>query len=237
MDNDAPKSGVIEGTSRVLRELMRTPRFRQTIRILLRELDPENVPALIRSIREEDPEMFLSLLASTPTFANIGIEGAKDILSYITALQPELFYSFVAEMAADLNAERMGETAALTLVLFLRIAKDKDEGLFKAAKGIKKGFAKGFEAQLVATGIKIDKEKWAEEILDLGLKTADKVADKLGKESEKKNSKTKKLVNQLAEGMTRIAKNNPEFIDNVVHPLLEAGIDALALNDSDNGDE
>lgn len=236
-EETAPKSGVIEGTSRVLRELMRTPRFRQTLRILLRELDPENVPALVRAVREEDPELFLSLLAKAPSFANIGIEGARELLSHIAAFPPDLLFSFLAEMADDLNGERLGETAALSLILCLRIAKNKDEGLIQAAKGLKKGFQKGFEAGLAAEGIQVDKEKWAEQLLDLGFKGANELASKLGKESEKEDSKTKKLVNRLAEGMMRIARDNPEFMDNVVHPLLEAGIDALALNDSKNGDD
>ncbi len=60
-------SGPIEGASRVLRELLRTPGFKKAVRTLITELDPENTALLVRTLMWEDPEFFLGLMGAAPS--------------------------------------------------------------------------------------------------------------------------------------------------------------------------
>jgi hypothetical protein len=79
------RRGPIEGTSRVLRELIRTPRFKKTVGILIRELDPENAGLLVRTLMWEDPEFFLSLLGAAPDVINAGVKVGRFVTNEVSA--------------------------------------------------------------------------------------------------------------------------------------------------------
>ena len=107
--------GVIEGLSRILRELLRTPRFRESARILLDGLDPGEAAALVKTLWSEDPELFLGLLSGLPSLASAAIEGGAELLRIIAYFPPELRESLAAGITAEFDAERLGEAAALLL--------------------------------------------------------------------------------------------------------------------------
>lgn len=220
------RKGVIEGSARILREILRTPRCRQSVKILLNELDPENTPLLLRAIQEEAPELFLDLLNTSPALANIAFEGLHELLAQLHNFPPALLSSFLAEQLGELNGEKLGGASALALLMILQTADQQDEKLPEAAKGFHRDAAKGFADAL--DECEVDREDLAERLVKLILSRADSIAAKWGEQAAQPDSSTAKTVRSLAEGIKEIAAKHPDFIGNVVKPLVEAGREAIA---------
>jgi hypothetical protein len=196
----SPRNGPIEGTSRVLRELLRTPNFKKTVKILLNELDPENAGLLVRTVFWEDPEFFISLLGATPSLVNSMIEGTREFSTQMFSFPPRLLAGFMRGIIDDIDAESIGETAGNVLVLLSRISSLEDEELRASAARLREGVGRGFKRSL-----------------DEGTETAG-------------------LVENLAGSIRTFAKDNPEFVRNVIVPLVQAGRDALAIAEEDEDD-
>ncbi|MHA1570119.1 MAG: hypothetical protein ACTSXZ_11675 [Alphaproteobacteria bacterium] len=224
-DKAQPKQGVIEGASRVLRELLRTPRFKQSVRILLRDLDAENTPLLLRAIQEEDPELFLSLLTSAPQFANTTIAGAHELWRQLLTFPPELLASFLADALGDLQTERLGEAGGLFLALLLKASDQQSEKLQQATTDLRQGVARGFATALSDEGIEGDR------LLDLLLQGANSLAVRWGAEAAQPDSVAARRVGKTADAIREIAAQNPDFINHVVRPLV------AAIQAAENDDE
>jgi hypothetical protein len=220
----APRSGPIEGTSRVLRELLRTPRFRKTVNILLSELDPENAGLLVRTIIWEDPEFFLSLLRATPDIANAGIFGLLELSRQLSNFPPGLLANFFAGVLSDLDGERLGEALGRTWLLMADLGESGGGEIGTAGTGFARAFEKGLYAVLAEAG----GEEGSAGLVERIIPAVGSAAAKLGKEAAREGSETSATVQKIAEGIHRVAAENPDFIREVVAPLVEAGRQALA---------
>jgi hypothetical protein len=57
--------------------------------------------------------------------------------------------------------------------------------------------------------------------------------ERLGFEAMREGSEARQLVRGIAENMRQIAGQNPEFMQEVVVPLIDAGREALAAAEAD----
>jgi hypothetical protein len=192
----SPRTGPIEGTSRVLRELLRTPNLKKTIKILLNELDPENAGLLVRTFFWEDPEFFISLLGATPSLVNAMAEGTREFSVQMNSFPPRLLAGFMRGIIDDIDAESIGEAAGTVLVLLSRTAGLQSDTRTRFWEGAGKGFSRS-----------------------------------LGDGSE-----TASIVEGLAGSIRTFAKDNPDFVRNVIVPLVQAGRDALAIAEESKDD-
>ncbi|MHB8896786.1 MAG: hypothetical protein ACYC99_16650 [Candidatus Geothermincolia bacterium] len=221
-----PRKGPIEGTSRILRELLRTPRFKASVRIILRDLDPENGALLVRTMMFEDPEFFLSLLSAAPALANTAISGFEEMVSQAAAFPPGVLTGFMAGMLDDVDSRSLGRAAGQALALSARLAALRDQELAHASSGFWEGVGNGIaeslpqgaEAGEGATGL----------LLDALMPLLGSVVSRLGAQAVKEGSEARRLVRGLADSMRAIAGENPEFMQEVVVPLVAAGREALA---------
>jgi hypothetical protein len=196
----SPRSGPIEGAGRILRELLRTPNFKKTVKILLNELDPENAGQLVRTVFWEDPEFFISLLGTTPPLVNSLIAGIREFSAQMFSFPPRLLAGFMRGMIDDVDAESIGEAAGNMLVLLTRMSSLEDEELRASGARFWEGVGRGFKRSL------------------------DESVDMAG------------LAESLAESLRAAARENPEFMRNVVVPLVKAGRDALAMAEGSSDD-
>lgn len=227
MDESATRTGgVIDGASHVLAELLRSPRFKQSLRIVLNELDPENAPRLVSTLWEEDPEVFLGLLSSLPAVTNAVIEMAREILAHGSEFPPALLRSFAAELFQGVRADRLGEAAGLLVVLAVRMGDRSDPALAEATGDFGRRLAAGFTASLSSAGI--DGAQFAEGFISSILKAAGALAARAGSEAAKEGTATAKAVDTLAAGIRDLARENPEFIKSVAGPLARAVGEALS---------
>ncbi len=220
-----PRRGPIEGTSRVLRELLRTPRFKKTVGILLRELDPENAGLLVRTLMWEDPEFFLSLLGAAPGVANSVINGLRELVGQLSNFPPGLLASFVSIILEEVDAEGLGRAFGDAGRLLTDVQVTGGEDFLESVSGLVRRFAAGVAGTPTAPGaLPLSAEEFVEALLPaLGA-----LAGALGKEASREGSEMNRAVRRLAAGVRQVAADNPEFMGSVVAPLVEAGRDALA---------
>jgi hypothetical protein len=227
MDIDStPRKGPIEGTSRVLRELLRTPRFKASVRIIIRDMDPENAALLVRTLMFEDPEFFLSLVAMVPALVNASIAGMEEMASQASTFPPPVLTGFMAGIVEEVDARRLGRTAGQMLALGARLSAERDEALSSATKsfwagvgaGISDSLPSGTEVGDGATGL----------LLDTLMPMLGSVVARLGAQAVKDGSEARQLIKGIADSIRAIASENPEFMKEVVVPLVDAGRDAIA---------
>ena len=214
-----PGAGPIEGVSRVLRELLGTPRFKKTITTLLSELDPGNAALLVRTLLWEDPVFFLNLVAAAPDVANTAITALLELCRQFMNFPPEMLAGFMAGTVDGLDAERLGETAGTVLLLVGRQEVIAGGSGADAAKGFGARFRTGLSGALAGGGEPSDE---ATPIVDMVMPALESAAARLGREAAREGSGTNVAVGRLAEGIKEIAARNPDLMRAVAAPLLEA---------------
>lgn len=221
-----PRKGPIEGISRILRELLRTPGFKKSINILLSDLDPENARLLVRTLVWEDPTFFLGLFGAMPGMVNALIEGTRELAVQLSIYPTAALADFLENSLKDIDAEALGEGLALNLLLLLKAADAGGGRLGEAAGGLRSGVAAGFEKAMSAQ--EGDGREAPEVVLDVLVPMMKRAAARIGGEASSEGSGTAKLVKGLADGIRDVGKENPDFMKSVVAPLVEAYRQALA---------
>ncbi|MDP8257469.1 MAG: hypothetical protein P9M14_17120 [Candidatus Alcyoniella australis] len=227
------RRGVFDGSARVLRELLASPRWRQTIRILLNELDPQNAHRLVAVLFEVDPELALSAAASAPKLCNAMIDGGAELLGRMADFQPDLLREFFNQLVDQIDLRGLGRLTGLYLILAARIAAPREINN-KDEQGVRTdGFAEGLSEVLVQREAKLD--VLLPQLADTLINAADRAARTLAADVKREDSTTVKTVETLTSGIRRVAADNPDFIERVLRPLALAMSDAVGTEGSDNG--
>jgi hypothetical protein len=199
MTEASPRPGVIEGASRVLREMLRTPKVRETARMLLTELDPGNAPLLVRTLRAEDPDLFLNLIAASPALANVGITLIAETLAQLETLPPGLAAAFAERLLADLDARRLGEAAGRASGLALRAA----SGGGPAASDAGNRLAEGFARAVADSGV--DPRAATDRLLAAGLRAATRLLGTIHETAATGDSATREALRDLVTRVRALA--------------------------------
>jgi hypothetical protein len=227
----APRRGIFEGSAGVLRELLRTPRLRQSIEVVLGGLDPENAPSLVRAVTA-DHALFLDLLASAPALWNAAVGAARELLGTI-AREPEgVLRSVSAPLLRELDAEGLGRAAGLALGLVMRARGDVE--VERALEALGRGATRGAAEALA--GLDVDLGSLPERFVAAALRHADAIAARLGPASLDPGSPTSRAVLALAEGLPRLAARHPDFVEGVARPVVSALRATLARRTPEAGD-
>jgi hypothetical protein len=121
--------GIIDSQSRILEALLEKTAFKDGLRHVLQNIDPENSPKLVRALMGKDIEVTLALMAALPALANAVILALDELLSQVRdKFPPALLNDFVQSLLEDVDKE--------TLARVLSGAKDLGDQLspvFKAA--------------------------------------------------------------------------------------------------------
>jgi len=88
--------GVIDLTDRVLKELLRKPGFKEGVRMVLQNVDPESSRKLVRTFMWQDPEFFLGVLGAVPSIVNSLTQGVDELLIQLNEkFSPQLLHDFI----------------------------------------------------------------------------------------------------------------------------------------------
>ncbi len=221
----ALKTGPVEGAGRVLRELLRTPRFKESVRILLRDLDPENGALLARTLMFEDPEFFLSLLSAVPALVNTAIAGLEEALFRAGAFPPEVLDQLIRALVEDIDTRGLGRVAGQALALLVKLPAAPGTGPSGTSRTAPGG------AGPETSGPPPAGDGASGEVVplpDVLVSAMESIASQLGARAAEEGSGTKSLVEGLARGLRAVARGNPEFMREVAAPLVAAGREALA---------
>ncbi len=216
--------GVIGGGARMLRELLRTPRVVKTMRIALSNLDPENAPALVRTVLFGDSVLFFDLLTAGPDLANAVILGEREAATQLLEIPQELVDRFLPRLFEELSAEDLGEGAALASLALARLFGRNNPALEAGLTTFEKGFARGWQRALEERETK--RGELAESMVSTTIGAADRAASHLDAALDDDAALTK-AVTRLAKGIRQLAADHPRVMNRLVRPLADAGREAL----------
>ncbi|MHA1570120.1 MAG: hypothetical protein ACTSXZ_11680, partial [Alphaproteobacteria bacterium] len=106
--------------ARILREVLRTPAFRDIIKLNLAATKPEAARELVRTLIWEDPNLSLSLAAASPQTINALVEALLELGRQLGRFPPDLTDQYVRQIAAEVDGERLRELPRVWAPLLLR---------------------------------------------------------------------------------------------------------------------
>lgn len=108
--DDAVRSASVEGTGalpRVTRELIRTPLFRELLKLNLQETSPGTAAELARTIIWEDVDITLSLLGSSPQAINFASEFLLELGRQIGNFPGGVLQTFLSQMGEKVDLDSL----------------------------------------------------------------------------------------------------------------------------------
>lgn len=145
MEDTIKQAGLVDAANRVTRELLRTPRFKEGIKIVLNSLDPDSASDLVKTIMWEDADIFLSLLASLPEMLNIVFLALREMTAQLSNFTPEMLNDFMEQTVANLDGEALGEALGSATLLFARMGETPESKLAEKGAELGDGVARGFK--------------------------------------------------------------------------------------------
>lgn len=142
------RRGVIDGSARVIGELLRTPRIVKTARILLGNLDPDAAPALVRAVMYSDSMLFLDAISAAPALANAAVLGVQEVCEQLLALPAELLHRFGVRLIAEVSGEQLGRTTGLALLAAGRVVEAPGDALAEVVRAFEADFKRGLQKGL-----------------------------------------------------------------------------------------
>jgi len=93
--------------SRIWREIVKTPAFRQIIALHLTDLEPSRAREAVHSLIWADPNFSLNLATVSPQVVNYLVEALLELSRQWQSLPPELADAFLRETLADIDREKI----------------------------------------------------------------------------------------------------------------------------------
>ncbi|MCD6570587.1 MAG: hypothetical protein J7L53_07790 [Deltaproteobacteria bacterium] len=99
-----------EESGGILKEILRTPLFKDIIRDYLNNIDPKNGASMIKTLIWEDPEVILSIMGTIPAIINWVIGALSEMGKQIAgAFPPQLLKAFIVNIGGDIDKDTFKE--------------------------------------------------------------------------------------------------------------------------------
>jgi len=102
------QKGVMDLSDRVLKELLKKPGFKENVRTVLQNIDPDSGRRLIRTLMWQDPEFFLGLLGAVPALANTLVQCVDELFIQLNEkFSPQLLHDFLKALVLALDRKTL----------------------------------------------------------------------------------------------------------------------------------
>lgn len=198
--------GLVDAADRILGELIRTPKFKEAVLILLNSIDPPAARSLVRTLFWDDPALLMSLMGSLPGIVNLVGEALAEVAAQMSSMPAPLLQNFLDRVISGIDGAVMGEAAGglVSMALSLDLG-DEDNLLAKSLSDLGEDFGPAYTA---AAG-----ENPLTQRLDAWMASA-------AAKAKDKDSATHAFIQSAGKAM----KKNPDFVKHVLKPLLEPAL-------------
>ncbi len=97
---------------RLLRELIRSPKFKASLRVLTANIDPATASGLARTLLWEDAETFMGTVSLLPALVNFQVALAKGIAERLNSLPPDILAAFLMQLVEKVDFAAAEEAVA-----------------------------------------------------------------------------------------------------------------------------
>jgi hypothetical protein len=200
--------GLVDAADRILRELLRTPKFKEAIMILLNSIDPPAARRLVRTFFWQDPGLLMSIIGSLPSLINLGSEALAEVADQLSSMPPPLVQDLFFQVITGIDGAVAGEAAGGLVAMGLSLGLDgKGSRLKKSLSSLGDDFGRAYSGVVGDATLTGRLEGWM-----AGM--AEKARDK--------DSGTYSFIQAAGKAM----QDNPDFVEYVLKPLLAPALKA-----------
>ena len=113
------KNGVSE---RLLRELVKSPKFKASMKLLTANVDPEAAKGLAKTLMWEDVEFFMGTVSTMPALVNFLVALGHEVAVQLNTFPPPMLIAFMSQMVQGVDFEAMQEAVAEFKTVLDRLA-------------------------------------------------------------------------------------------------------------------
>lgn len=117
---------------RILRRLIRSPKLKSSLNVMMKGIDPDHAPGLVRALMWGDVETFMGMSSALPRLANFIIRAAEEVVAQLNAFPPEILAAFLGRLAGEVDFQAL-ERATREARLLLEKVGPVVEGLRERA--------------------------------------------------------------------------------------------------------
>ncbi len=102
------RRGLVATTADILGELLDKPAFKDSLRLFLKNIDPENSPLLVRTLLGRDIEVPLAVAGVLPSLANVVLLAACELIVQVREKFPApLLAGFVESLLSEIDRDTL----------------------------------------------------------------------------------------------------------------------------------
>lgn len=202
----AAEPGIIDAANGILRELLRTPGFKDTALIVLRSVDPHAARELVRTALWTDPVLFMSFFGAMPHIVNAMLEAAAEVVNQAGSLPVPLLRDFIKRVADEIDGGAAGEAAAGLVSFTLALGLGEDGAARDSLRSLAEEFTKAYRETrgVPETGELLD--RWMSAVTE---------------RARDESSTTHYVIHEVAEAIGR----NRDFAEHVIGPVLSRALE------------
>ena len=106
MDN-RQDTGILENQTNVAEELLASTSFKDSLRLFLKNIDPESGPVLVRTLMGRDVEVPLAVISAMPAVANCLIQIAMELVVQVRKYPAPMLAGMTESLLQDVDKETL----------------------------------------------------------------------------------------------------------------------------------
>jgi len=122
-------------SERLLRELLKSPKFKASLKLFTENLDAGTAPGLAKTLLWQDVETFMGTVSVVPALVNYLVALVREITVQLNGFPPPLLIAFMSELAKGIDFEAMQETVVEVKTVLDKLAPVVEE-LKEASSGV-----------------------------------------------------------------------------------------------------
>ncbi len=195
--------GLVDALDRILRQLISTPKFKETVITLLNAVDPPAARRLVRTIFWQDPGLLMSVLGTLPAILNTAFQALAEAAAQMNSMPAPLLQDLLHRIVEGLDGEALGEAAGGLAKMSLSLGlSEEGSGLRRSLSSLRGDFFSAFSAAMGDASLAERLSAWMAAA---------------GERAKDKESSTYAFVQALRKALEK----NPDFVKHVLQPLLE----------------
>lgn len=135
-DGDAGAGTGYSALPGLVRELLRTPGFKELLLIHLRDVNPDNAAELVRAFLWEDVAFSMSVLGASPALVNWVVELLLELGKQLNNFTLDILRDFIARLGKDLDTEKLKQLPSAYAPLVNQLLLEDREALDALIAGI-----------------------------------------------------------------------------------------------------